>query len=135
MAIIGGAGNPVGGSFTGPAEALEFTGNFCYAYSGVLATGASGSADVTALKFTTGSHVINCTVTQCDDGGGSADKLMTIKLNGATIWQARYTDNATNISEQPLPLVISPYTEVEVLIGSAGTENMSVMLVGEVQRD
>ena len=135
MAIIGGAGNPVGGSFTGPAEALEFTGNFCYAYSGPLATGASGSADVTALKFTTGSHVINCTVTQCDDGGGSADKLMTIKLNGSTIWQARYTDNATNISEQPLPLVISPYTEVEVLIGSAGTENMSVMLVGEVQRN
>ena len=60
---------------------------------------------------------------------------MTIKLNGATIWKARYTDNTTNISEQPLPLVISPYTEVEVLIGSAGTENMSVMLVGEVQRN
>ena len=33
MAIIGGAGNPVGGSFTGPAEALEIIGDHCYAYS------------------------------------------------------------------------------------------------------
>ena len=27
MAILGGAGNPVGGSFTGPAEALEIVGD------------------------------------------------------------------------------------------------------------
>ena len=33
----GGAGNPTGGSFTGPAEALEIVGNHAYAYSGGIA--------------------------------------------------------------------------------------------------
>jgi len=113
-------------------KTLNYIGDRVYGYSGALATGGSGSPDVTALKFTTGNHIIYCTVSQCDDGGGSADKLMTINLNGSTIWKARYTDNATNISEQPLPLVLPPYTEVEVLIGSASAENMSVMLVGRV---
>ena len=42
MAILGGAGNPVGGSFTGPAEALEIAGDFAYAYSGeILVTNAT----------------------------------------------------------------------------------------------
>ena len=31
---VGGAGNPVGGSFTGPAEALELSLNYAYGYSG-----------------------------------------------------------------------------------------------------
>ena len=126
MPLLGGS-NPAG---TGTS--LNYIGNLVYGYSGPIATGGTGSADKIALVFTTGAEIINCTITQCDDGGGSADKLMTVKLDSQAIWQARYTDNPTNIGEQPLPLVIPPHTKVEVLVGSAGSENMSVMLSGEI---
>ena len=128
-----GGGNPVSGSNpAGIGTTLNHIGNFVYAYSGPIATGGTGSADKTALVFTTGSEIIRCTVTQCDNGGGSADKLMTINMDGQTIWEARYTDNQTNIGDQPLPIIIPPNTKIEILIGSAASENMSVMLSGEV---
>ena len=53
MAIIGGAGNPVGGSFTGPAEALEIIGDHAYAYSGLK---ASSTAAANHLDFTSGNY-------------------------------------------------------------------------------
>ena len=54
MAIIGGAGNPVGGSFTGPAEALEIYGDFGAAYSGPQNINTS---EQDALAFTTGNYL------------------------------------------------------------------------------
>ena len=52
MAIIGGAGNPVGGSFTGPAEALEVIGDHAYAYSGEITLASSGGgANTTFIGF------------------------------------------------------------------------------------
>ena len=45
---VGGAGNPVGGSFTGPAQALEIIGDLGYAYSGAVGVGAG---DVTMLSL------------------------------------------------------------------------------------
>ena len=132
MALVGGAGNVAGSNPAGTGTSLNYIGKFVYAYSGPLATAGSGSADVTALDFSTGNEIINCTVSQCDDGGGTADKLMSIKLDGQAIWQCRYTDNATNKGEQPIPIVLPPFTHVEVLIGSAASENMSVMLSGEI---
>jgi len=134
MALVGGggAGNVAGSNPAGTGTTLNYIGNFVYGYSGPRATGGSGSADVTALDFSTGNETIICTVSQCDDGGGSADKLMTIKMDSQAIWQCRYTDNATNIGEQPIPIVIPPFTRVEVLVGSAASENMSVMLSGEI---
>ena len=49
MAIIGGAGNPVGGSFTGPAEALEIVGDHGLALSGLF---SSNTSTYTMLNFT-----------------------------------------------------------------------------------
>ena len=54
MAIIGGAGNPVGGSFTGPAEALEIYGDFCAAFTG---NQAASTTPAEVLKFTTGNYI------------------------------------------------------------------------------
>ena len=54
MAIIGGAGNPVGGSFTGAAEALEVYGDFAAAYSGNIQVNTSA---VTHLEFITGNYL------------------------------------------------------------------------------
>jgi len=48
----GGAGNPVGGTFTGPAQALELVGDHCYAYN--KATLANNS--VAQFDFETGNY-------------------------------------------------------------------------------
>ena len=54
MAIIGGAGNPVGGSFTGPAETAEYVNDRTYAYSGTISA-TNSSTPITMLKYTSGS--------------------------------------------------------------------------------
>ena len=122
MALLGGAGNPVGGSFTGPAEALEIVGDHCYAYPGAL--GASNSS-VTMLKFTTGNFYVVGTLF-CN---GSAEvaapsngnvTIFTTKLNGATVSLMK-TESGTSVRENITnhnDLVIAPYTEVEVLMQS-----------------
>ena len=46
---VGGAGNPVGGSFTGPAEALEIVGDHGLALSGLF---SSNTSTYTMLNFT-----------------------------------------------------------------------------------
>jgi len=127
---IGGASNTVNPSGTGTS--LNYIGNFVYGYAGPVATGGTGSADVTALKFATGAEIIKCTVAFCDDGGGSADKLMKIELDNQAVWDARYTDNSTLASEQPLPFIIPPHSRVTIFVGSATTDNISLMLVGEL---
>ena len=56
-------------------------------------------------------------------------------MNGVTVWDGRFTaaDIATN--EQPLPFLIPPYTEVEVLWGlTSDSKNVTVVLVGRIYR-
>ena len=55
MAIIGGAGQTIGGTFTGPSEALEIIGDHAYAYSGSISI---PQAETTMLEFTTGNHYV-----------------------------------------------------------------------------
>ena len=57
---VGGAGNPVGGSFTGVSFALEYILDRCYSYSGMLDPSTS---EQTQLEFTTGNKLIVGTIT------------------------------------------------------------------------
>ena len=52
MAIIGGAGNPIGGSFTGSASAFETIGDHVYALNNADVTGD----ETTLLEATTGNY-------------------------------------------------------------------------------
>jgi len=117
MALIGGAGNPVGGSFTGPAEALEIIGDHCYCYPGEF------TADTTAttrMSFTTGNYY---TVGRMRLAGYSnmgspvtgATASARINLNGSTVLNMR--SGITNESPfwDKAELVIPPYTEVEAI--------------------
>ena len=119
MAIIGGAGNPVGGSFTGPAQALEIAGDFAYAYNEV---GTAQLQSITnTLEFTTGNYLFvgEWTVSGSVniDGisaNGGIDQFY-LKLNGSTVMTLR-TD--TKEEDMPpslvVPVIIPAYTEVEV---------------------
>jgi len=146
MAIIGGAGNPVGGSFTGPAEALEIAGDFAYAYNQI------GTADVNAgptntLVFTTGNFLFVGHWTVCgsvnkdgDSATGGIDQFY-LKLNGATIMSLR-TDTQSQIVESPqsltVPVIIPAYTDVEALAVSEQNNNnwlVSNSLTGRIYRE
>ncbi len=119
---VGGAGNPLGGSFTGPAQALEYSGKgddggFVYAYSGQVIV---NNTTVTCLEFTTGSGYVVAQFSQAVDytaiGGG---KLVgfTIELNGTVICTNLEATDTAGKSENNGPLsyefIIPPYTEVK----------------------
>ena len=128
---VGGAGNPVGGSYTGPAEALEYTGRgenggHVYAFSGVIQVATS---NVTQLSFTTGSGYISGHVTcygSVDDsnpdlGGTTA---FTISFNGSIAFKIK-TDTLVHRdsdSVRTVPVIIPPYTEVLIEADSGNAD-------------
>jgi len=136
MAIIGGAGNPVGGSFTGPAEALEIVGDHCFAYSGSILNSSTGGPNNTALKFTSGNFYAVTEISWVSDSADTGqDEFFRITMNGQTVWDGKFNFAEVATNEQPLPFLISPYTEVEVLWGmTSDARNVTVALVGKIYR-
>ena len=122
MAIIGGAGNPVGGSFTGPAEALEIVADHAYAYSGDIPTDQA-SSQINMLSFTTGNFLFVGEWTVCGtcpisgagvSGAGGIDQFH-LAFNGTTLQALRTeTDQEDMPSTDTIPIIIPPYTEVTI---------------------
>jgi len=127
MAILGGAGNPVGGSFTGPAEALEIAGNHAYAYSGDY---PASTTPATRLSFTTGNYLFVGEVRQMgmiDPDGNIGDgriAVVTIKMNGAIVMLSKVdAQNETQPSADVMPIIIPAYTEVEFIQDASSSES------------
>ena len=137
MALLGGAGHPVGGSFTGPAEALELTGDRCYSYSGVVEL--PNNTMTTMNKFTTGNYITKLEVEIHGEFVGIAQSQhqFEVKMNGAiiihTVWAA--TQDST-MFDYPTRLIIPPYTEVEVnmLQAEGNPQDMQTTLTGRIYR-
>ena len=130
---VGGVGNPVGGSFTGPAEALEIIGDHAYAYSGMF-EGSNTSQQ--AFNFTTGNYYfvgdIQVNMAYEYDASGTPSALATqlrISLNDNNIAQLIAgligSDSQVSVSQ---PVIIPPYTKVVVDI--VGDANESTRLMG-----
>ena len=138
MAIIGGAGNPVGGSFTGPAEALEINGDFAYAYSGAI-TITSGSY-TKGLEFTSGNFyaVLDLQIQTADVSG--ADLFYEVKMNGSVILE-QVVNNPGGASlwgmSDPIRLHVPAYTEITISgqRGSGSDYNVYFNLTGEITRE
>ena len=133
MAIISGAGNPVGGSFTGPAEALEVIGNHAYGYSGIIT--ATGGADV-LLSFTSGNYyfVGNWVPIYATDAGDNA--IYKINMNGATIWVVNATASTTaSFGNAGNDVVIPPYTEMEFTGEVGNNREIGMILTGRIYRE
>jgi len=115
---VGGAGNPVGGSFTGPAEALEIIGNHCYAYSGAI--GAT-TGEVTYLSFTSGNFYTVGEITfnghlEFANGNGTFDEWK-LQMNGIIIGVYKTETTLTTadlVGSIVVPLLIPSYTEIIV---------------------
>jgi len=139
MAILGGAGNPVGGSFTGPAEALEVTGSsdgkhrFGYAYSGAVSTGDS---ETTLLEFTTGNYLFRGAFQHMYFTDSADNYRWLVYLNGASIAVAG-SGSFLETGRDEVELIIPPYTEVKVTainVSDASSNNMGAILTGRIFR-
>ena len=137
MAIIGGAGNPVGGSFTGPAEALELVGDHCYAYSGIVQVGqGASSADITMLSFTTGNYYSMVKLNWSNNIVSGDVFYEAVEMNGTQIFIQAWDASPNKASHEAVRFTIPPYTEFKVLYGSAkaGDNPATVTLTGRIYR-
>ena len=145
MAPIGG-GPPIGstgGTFTGPAQALEIYGDFAAAYSGAL---AATTAPQTALSFSTGNYLfvgelqLNAAVDPADPTAGVATLCITT-LNGTKVSvilsSAAVSTPETYATNRQL-LIIPAFTDVVATIDSAGSfagYDATVTITGRIYRD
>jgi len=141
MAIIGGAGNPVGGSFTGPSTAIEVVGDetglhkFGYAYSGQVTDPGSAAADTTVFDFTTGNYIFVGSVTWVTNYQGANGTFIDISFNDGSIFVGTYDEDPHVVNDQPFDLVIPPYTKVVFKWGTTGvTRELCALLAGRVYR-
>jgi len=129
----GGAGNPVGGSFTGPAEALEIVGDFGYAASGSIADAATGGANTTLLNFRTGNFTWVGTLDFTDTMVASNTVWLSVFMNGALINET--LEAATQLIPMRFHFLIPPYTDFLVKWGNNhSTLNASVFMSGRIYR-
>jgi len=140
MAIIGGAGNPVSGSFTGAAEALEIYGDFAAAYSGDI---NQNTALTTHLKFTTGNYLfvgemsLTGPLKAAAVGDGNAS-IAEISFNGVVIFKMKSETVSEGMQVPSItPILIPAYTEVFVQVQSGDTTagyTTSCNLIGRIYR-
>ena len=136
---VGGAGNPVGGSFTGASLSLEYILDRCYGYSGTV---QATTSEATLMEFTTGNKLIVGEITCIggieNNGGGVAAgtvSAFTILLNGGEIARVKTSTAGTspdNPSLEKFPIIIPPYTEVKITVFSTSADGKcSALITGQ----
>ena len=137
MAPIGG-GPPVGstgGTFTGPAEALELYGDFAAAFSGVIAVDNNLA---TVIKFTSGNYIFVGGAQFFKDSITSENFEFKVNLNGTAIVHGEWTSPMEDHSGfYPVNVIIPPYTEVEITlqnISDSASRNWTTTLIGRIYR-
>ena len=135
---VGGAGNPVGGSFTGPAQALEIIGDYAYAFSGAVASPDSATPDARLLEFQTGNFVLVCNVQFVNESTGNSNTMVQFKLNDSVVMANKYQivgGYAGDISQIHYALILPPYTQFQMNFSIDGdTENGYAALTGRIYR-
>jgi len=134
MAILGGAGNPVGGSFTGTAEALELVGDNCYAYSGGLSV--TDLDEHRLLSFTTGNYSSEVDFVFWRSTPDNDDVNYYVKMNGTQVlaWISILQEGRGNLV---FPLIIPPYTQIEAFIDKVNSTTASIVginITGSIYR-
>ena len=133
---VGGAGNPVGGSFTGPAEALELVLDHCYSYSGVQTVDGNLT---TMNSFTTGNYMSQISIEVHGNFAQIATSQMQlqVKMNGVVLLHTYWAASLDSpVFDYPTELVIPAYTELEVLLAQSegSDQDMQTTIVGRIYR-
>lgn len=142
MAIIGGAGNPVGGSFTGPAEALEVLGDHAYCIPGPIPPPTDGSA-VTCMEFTSGNYYLRGDLTMTGalnanpHGTGFIDSFR-LYFNDVEVMRYKVDTEGEDMPTYLLvPIVIPSYTKVKLTAASSSNNTaweVSTQITGRIYR-
>ena len=137
---VGGAGNPVGGSFTGPAEALEIYGDYATAMSGMF---GANTSEQTMLDFTSGNYLFVGRLTftgfvkpSAPQGGSIGAALLSLNGNSVAILK-NDGNNETQPTISYCDVIIPAYTEVKVTVEASDTDSDnlgSVVMTGIIIR-
>ena len=134
---VGGAGNPVGGSFTGPAQQLEITGDFIYGISGNVPT---TNSETTLLETTTGNFIIEGGAQFSYNANASDNYHYKIYFNNTEVFSYLVGHGSAEGSEHPdnvIPLIIPPYTQIKITaenLSSGSSYDQMVMITGRIHR-
>jgi len=134
---VGGAGNPVGGTFTGPSESLEVIGNHVYLLGGAI--GATSSLQ-TYAEFTSGNFYtvgilqMNGYVNPTTDNLASGKiGVLQVSFNDQVVLILKTDTKASDISDfNACPLLIPPYTEVLMQVITDGNDAASLATISYV---
>ena len=112
-------------------KGIRYIGQHCYAYSGVIAAGGTGSADTEMLNFTSGAGLIECNLYWGNNEASASDLFYDFKLNGISVYLNRHgrTDDSMT---SPYKMIIPPFTECIFNLGTAGGGDMTLNLTGRV---
>jgi hypothetical protein len=100
---------------------INVVGNFAYAYSGNIASGSSGSEN-TFLDFRTGNYLLKGRIQFCHPTDASENMTYKIYFNGIVVQQWINTGSLEpNQPQNPVYVVIPPYTEVQLTCSSSGS--------------
>jgi len=131
----GGAGNPTGGAFTGPGQALELVGDHCYAYNTATIT----TTPTVIMQFTTGNYYaitdisLYAGVSFASTGNlvSGAISGLKVSLNDSIIG---FIKSDSEHEDMPFPsifkVLIPSYTVVELEVMSATTSADYLLAVG-----
>ena len=131
-----GGGNPVGGSLTGPAQALEIVGNRCYAYSGNHQT--TNTEELTFLEFTTGNFIADLKVQYGSGTTSGVDVKARVYLNDsnliALVHNVNFDEN--HDAKIPMRLILPTYTKFKFTLQgqSTQTSDWTVWINGRIHR-
>ena len=146
MAPLGGptgggqSGFGSGGSFTGPAEALELVGDHAYAYCGLEA--AATTSD-TRFSFTTGNYYfvgrLTCNASADPTGTDNGNiTVWTMNMNGTAVTRIKVESNTeSNPMGRYNDIIIPAYTDVTVVSQSNGDSPgrmTSALFTGRIYR-
>jgi len=134
MAIIGGAGNPVGGSFTGPAQSIEVIGNHMYAVSGAV---NFDDTETTCVEATTGNYYSYAYIQVGISEVSSDNVFLRVYLNGALVFLHTVGDTQKIDRIQPIRIVIPSYTEFKVTMTNQDdtVRSATVITTGSIYRE
>jgi len=139
MGLGGGGGGGilgVSGSFTGPAETLEITGDFCYAYSGEVDI---NNVEASLLEFRTGNFTAVMDLQFNYSGASSSDDYIYKTYLNDRVVQAYIMTNSDQYGYQNtiVQIIVPPYTQVKCTADnqSSGTARPQICSVtGRIYR-
>jgi len=115
---------------------LQFSpdNKFCYGYSGEIIVENSADAGTTLLNFTTNSEYIIAEYHIYNNQASAIDDFVKVQLNNITIVNARYQNANELHQDQPLKIVIPPFSTFIISASASGaTPSYQVILTGKVK--